>query len=303
MKILENIESVNRRTLFLVVLLIMVAVGAAFYKRVYRKNKIKIRNLKRKIERLKEEIEISKREIPNLKDISIKLAENRKIKMKLVKEESKYEKGILSEDELDDFLNYLTIFEKEKKLDFMMIKPAPFVSRSLKKKNSLPYEEKEFIIKVKGDLERVVDYIYYVNNLSDSAVVEAVDIVSVETDSDFMLQATLQLKALFFAKGNKTNRDELQLREYKKFPEKLNKKVFFKKIVKKKEEIVEEPVQEAKIKVDGVIMMGDKSRVIIEGDIYREGDIVNGLKIKKIYENKVIFEGSSGDIIIEFNES
>ncbi len=76
MKVLEKIENINKRTLFLIVLLLMSAVGSLFYKKVYRKNKVKIDNLKRKIENLEREIEISKREIPNLTDITKKLNEN-----------------------------------------------------------------------------------------------------------------------------------------------------------------------------------------------------------------------------------
>ena len=76
---LKNLN-INKRMLFLVVALIMVASGVWFYKNKYKQKKIKIRNLKSDIERVQNEIEISETEIPNLEEITTKLNENNKRK-------------------------------------------------------------------------------------------------------------------------------------------------------------------------------------------------------------------------------
>ncbi|MBN1521054.1 MAG: hypothetical protein JW928_00865 [Candidatus Aureabacteria bacterium] len=306
MKIDLKKVNINKRMLFLVLLLIMTLIGVWFYKKSYKIKKMKIHNLQSEVERIQNEIEITQTEIPNLEEITAKLQDNKKKKNDLEKQEAKYEEGIPTESDFDVFLGCLTVFEKDKKLDFMSIKPIAQPEEAGKEgKKKLPYKEKEFSIKIKGSLDSILDYVYYVHGISDSSSVSTASIVLMDDGESRYLQSSLKLKALFSETGKRQRKEKFQPRLNGEFPETIKTNVFSRTLFSEDATDVEKSASDETpdIRIDGIIQMGEKSRVIIGGDIYKSGDAVGNLMIDSIGEKEVVFSGSQGKVVVNIEEN
>ncbi len=52
--------------------------------------------------------------------------------------------------------------------------------------------------------------------------------------------------------------------------------------------------------LQGIVYRGEFNSVIINNTLYKEGDIIEGFKIKKIKENKVILEKKGKEFILKW---
>ena len=301
-----DMKSVNKRQLFMFIGLIMLLVGVAFHKKIYKKNVRKIRKITTKVENLHNEISILQTEIPNLEDISDRLRKNKDTHKILKTKYQKHEEGIFSESDIDVFLHYLTSFEKDSRLDFISIKPVSFRNeqgRGEKKKS--PYKEKEYSVKVKGSLATILEYIYYIHNLSVSSSLINANIMLMDDGEKKYLQSSLNLKVLFVDSEGGKERNKFKPKHTDSFQVKLKNNSFLKnaeQVIAVEDDGADKPEDTIDIKIDGIIKMGEESRVIFNKQIYRIGDSIQNTIIIDITDTQIILEGAKGKIIINVEE-
>ena len=296
-----DLANINKRSLFLVIFLIMTLIGVWFFKKVYKPNRSKARNLKFKLQNIQDDIRISQTEIPNLEEVTEMLKKNRKTKAELESHYQKYEESVPSDADIDVFLKYLTDFEKEKDFDFVSIKPiASQESKNDAEKKSSSYIRKEFAIKVKGQLQTILSYIFHIKNVSSTAIIDKASIVMMELDDKRYLQSSISLRVLF---ADKKSKDKVyQPGSNEEFKATLKSNSFMRSLYVKEEDSEEASQEIAKVKIDGILKMGDKARVIYDKNIYKIGDTIQNLKIVDIKNNQVILSGSQGEIIVNVEE-
>ncbi len=297
--------NINKRMVILIVFLVVVAVGALFKKKVYVKNKKEISSLDFDLERIKNEIEIIQTEIPNLEEINLLLEKNRKDFQELQKKDEKYQEGIPSESDIDSFLSYLTAFEKKDKLDFLSIKPISGMKIKEQKENeAMPFKQRDFSMKVKGSLENIVDYIYYLDGISTAVTISKASIVLMDAGDKRYLQGNLDISVLFSDRPTLAGEEGFHPEVHDKLPADLKANAFFRTIQATdgtgEEEVLAEDVLD--IKIDGIIKMGGRSRVIVNKDILKEGDSIQNMKIISIQDNKIILSGNKGEIVLTVEE-
>lgn len=300
-----DIKKINKRTLFLLILLIITLIGMVFNKKVYKPNKSKINKLKYDIVRITEEIQISQTEIPNLEEARSKLDANKKALGELNKNYETHKEGIPMESEIGTFLGYLTMQEQENKLDFVSIKPIDFreegavAGEARAEKSKKPYLEKEFAIKVHGSLESILDYIYYIQGISSTSSISKLSVILMEDRGEKYLQGNINLRVLFALASDRENKGSFRPVIKEKIDLAFNSNPFFaQQMSEEKTEVKEDAKEDLTIVVEGVISMGKDSRIIYNKNIYKIGDSINGFEILDISPDRVVLKGNKGDIII-----
>jgi hypothetical protein len=299
-----DIKKINKRTLFLLILLMITLIGLVFNKKIYKPNKSKINKLKYDIIRISEEIQISQTEIPNLEEARRKLETNKQALGELNKSYEAHKEGIPMESEIGTFLGYLTMQEQENKLDFVSIKPIDFreegtaAGEAKAEKTKKPYLEKEFAIKVHGSLESILDYIYYIQGISSTSSISKMSVILMEDRGEKYLQGNINLRVLFALASDRENKARFRPLMKEKIDLAFKSNPFFAQQMMEKAEVKEDAKEDITIIVEGVISMGKDSRIIYNKNIYKIGDSINGFEILDISPDRVVLKGNKGDIII-----
>lgn len=288
---------INKNEIKLILLLILVLLGIKYKDSIYMPKRKIINELIGKNITLQNTISSIKVGQP---DVSKKENENINLKKKLNDIDSQFQKmtvQIPNHGQLDKFLYHLTAAKFSNDIKFTSIKPSAKniekKSNETKEKELIGYEKKEFIIEIEGSYSSIFNYINYLETLSQFATISDIKILQNIEKKSNLIEAKIAFN-IFISTFSQDKASEFKINTNSEY-EKINSPFTTFHVEDNVLKVTVAEEENPQIKVSGIIKANNEYRVIIDEKIYKEGQSINNMVIKKIYNDKIIIESYGKD--------
>jgi len=211
------------------------------------------------------------------------------------------ESGIPRESGLDRFLFFLTQEKYSSGIEFIKITPAQKKGGSAKGKGKsleqAGYRVRHYEMEIRGSYAKLVAYLDYLDHISSYAAVSSVTIGNVTEDRRLNAMVRFSIMISQAKGGTDSNKGGFTV-DYSSNLSVSGFPFWYEPPENKDTPIIEEIVVEDSVPefpVSGVIRVGKEYRVIVNEQIFREGDLLENFRIEKIQHDKIVLQ-SEGKI-------
>ena len=279
---IKQFNAFDRRRRILILLLIGTVIVSGLFNIVYKPQRDTAYRMRRESESLNRKVDDMRSKIPDMKREERLISEEKRSLRILQEELSSLEAQLPRQSGLPQLLGELVAQASGYSIDFISIKPLP-----AKKKKE--YAHMDIEMKFNAAYSDLTNYLRRLENVSQFL---AVSDVTMEKMKDKPSETTLILSTILGEAGRKPPLSEQEAVAAVE-PIALKRDPFVSQEVKE----IEKETKQA-YRLSGTVSRGRRSTAIIDGNVYRIGDVIENKTIKKILPNMVVLGNGKESIVL-----
>ncbi len=285
-------NTIPRRYRILIALLAAVILARFYYNGVCQPKAAEINRLKNEFMSLSNRVNIIKEGIPDIRKEETEINALKEERQNLQKQLDRMESSLIAETGIPGLLGELVDEAKGMKVEFVSVKPKQG------KYNEFAFLDIEMAIR--ADFQNLVTYLSKLENLSQFLRVMKISIEDPASKDPGDSNNTVLLRTLL---GEAPMKFSQKLPEAKNLPADSAGLLAIKRnpFISALKRVKAGPLEEQEYILSGTTLKGESSTAIINGEVYRIGEMVGGVTVKQILADAVVLGNGKEDIVVSMD--